>query len=131
MTGSIGSFIRFCVVGLSNTLLGMAVIYLAWAVLGMADVPANMLGYAVGFLWSYVLNRRWTFKSTRPAAASLGQYLLVYVVAYLANLLVLGLARHAIGGQSFLPHVFGAAAYTMLGYLGSRYFVFADRSRAD
>ena len=49
------------------------------------------------------------------------------MTAYGANLLVLFGARDAMGPASFLPHVAGSATYTLIGYLGSRYFAFRNR----
>lgn len=106
---------RFVLVGLSNTLIGMGVIYLAWRGLGLGDLPANMIGYGIGFVWSYGLNRLWTFQDSG---------------AYLANLLVLFAARRLMGEASFLPHVFGSVAYTVLGYLGSRFFAFRQQANS-
>lgn len=121
------SLFRFILVGLSNTLIGMGVIYFAWRVLGLGDLPANMLGYAIGFVWSYSLNRLWTFQDSGAMGRSFGRFALVCAVGYLANLLVLFTARRLMGEASFLPHVFGTVAYTALGYLGSRFFAFRQQ----
>ena len=121
---------RFLLVGLSNTLIGMGVIYFAWRVLGLGDLPANMLGYAIGFVWSYGLNRLWTFQDSGAMGRSFSRFALVCAVAYLANLLVLFTARRLMGDASFLPHVFGSVAYTALGYLGSRFFAFKPQPNA-
>jgi putative flippase GtrA len=130
MTGSVQRLLRFGIVGLSNTLLGLGVIYVCWRFLGMGDVPANMTGYVVGLLWGYTWNRRWTFRSARPARQQFGRYLLLCLCAYAANLGVIGIARHVLGDQSFFPHVAGTVFYTALTYLGCRHFVFAESSEA-
>jgi putative flippase GtrA len=122
------SLFRFVLVGLSNTLIGMGVIYIAWRFLGLGDLPANMLGYAIGFVWSYALNRLWTFQDSGAMGRSFGRFALVCAVGYLANLLVLFTARRLMGEASFLPHVFGTVAYTVLGYLGSRFFAFRQQA---
>ncbi len=121
---------RFVLVGLSNTLIGMGVIYLAWRGLGLGDLPANMIGYGIGFVWSYGLNRLWTFQDSGAVGRSLARFALVCAVAYLANLLVLFAARRLMGEASFLPHVFGSVAYTVLGYLGSRFFAFRQQANS-
>jgi putative flippase GtrA len=118
------SLFRFVLVGLTNTLIGMGIIYFAWRVLGLGDLPANMLGYGIGFVWSYGLNRLWTFQHSGAMGRSFGRFALVCAVGYLANLLVLFTARRLMGEGSFLPHVFGTVAYTVLGYLGGRFFAF-------
>ena len=37
-------------------------------------------------------------------------------------------ARGAMGPETFLPHVAGSITYTVVGYLGSRYFAFKKMS---
>ncbi len=52
--------IKFGLVGVGNTAFGLTVIYLCKAA-GMADVPANVAGYACGLILSFQLNKAWTF----------------------------------------------------------------------
>lgn len=118
------SLIRFLIVGVSNTAIGMSVIYLAWKVMGLGDVVSNIAGYAIGFLWSYMANRLWTFRDRSAAVRSFILFLLVCAVAYAANLAVVLGSRKLLGEGSFLPHVAGMAVYTAVGYLGSRFFAF-------
>lgn len=118
------TFLRFVLVGISNTLIGMSIIYFAWRFLHLGDLFSNMLGYAVGFVWSYAMNRWWTFQHSGPVSQSLARFVLVCACAYCANLLVLFALRHEMGQASFLPHVAGMVVYTIMGYLGSRFFAF-------
>lgn len=125
------SLFRFALVGVSNTLIGMGVIYFAWHTLRLGDLPANLLGYVIGFLWSYAINRLWTFHDSGSIRRSFTRFALVCAAAYAVNLLVLFATRSVIGEASFLPHVFGSFAYTALGYLGSRFFVFEHQAISD
>jgi putative flippase GtrA len=60
-------WLRFVVVGAVNTLLSWSV-YAALEHVGVPYLLASGLAFAVGALNSYVLNRRWTFRSRgRPA----------------------------------------------------------------
>jgi putative flippase GtrA len=124
------SFFRFVLVGISNTAIGMSVIYIAWHTFRLGDVLANVLGYLIGFLWSYGINRLWTFRDNGSVARSFTRFALVCAAAYAANLFVLLGTRSVIGEASFLPHVFGAVTYTVLGYLGSRFFVFRHEGKS-
>ena len=82
------------------------------------------LGYSVGFLWSYAVNRRWTFQHRGPVPQSFTRFALVCGFAYAVNLAVLALARAALGADTFWPHVLGMAAYTTVGFLGSQFYAF-------
>lgn len=116
--------VRFALVGVVNTLVGMGVIFIAWHFLGFGDLAANLLGYAAGFLCSYSLNKLWTFSDRGAVGRSLWRFALVCAVAYAANLIVLFGTRSAMGPETFLPHVMGSLTYTVTGYLGSRFFAF-------
>lgn len=118
------TFVRFALVGVANTAVGMGVIFIAWYFFGFSDLAANLLGYAIGFVCSYGLNRLWTFSDRGPVRRSLWRFALVCAVAYAVNLLVLFSMRSLMGPASFLPHVAGSIAYTIVGYLGSRFFAF-------
>ena len=122
------SLFRFLLVGVSNTIIGMGIVYIAWRFFGWADVPANAFGYLIGFLWSYGMNRIWTFNDSGSVTRSFYRFALVCAVAYAVNLLVLLAARNVIGDASFFPQLFGAVAYTTLAYLGSRFFAFRRSS---
>lgn len=120
---------RFVLVGLSNTLLGLLVIFACKALLGIADAAANLIGYALLIGLSFVLNRRWTFEDRGHPGKSLLRFLLVLAVAYVANLGTT-LAAIGLGVDSYLAHVLGIGPYTVIGYVGSRLFVFTA-PRAD
>lgn len=119
--------LRFLLVGLSNTFVGLSTIYLASRFGGLNDWLSNALGYVVGFIWSFAINRRWTFKAQGSVSGHLRRYLLVFVVAYAANLAVLLIARSILGSETFASQICGMATYTVIAYLGSRHFVFAHR----
>lgn len=126
MSISIQSLIRFSLVGISNTLLGLGVIYIAWDVFGIGDITANILGYVTGFIWGYMWNRSWTFSAPSKSIHSFWRYAFICVLAYSANLATLGILRNMLGSSSFLPHVAGALVYAGLSYVGSCYFAFSS-----
>jgi putative flippase GtrA len=53
--------VKFAVVGVANTVVGLAAIYLCKWLLGFNDALANITGYTVGLIISFLLNRGWTF----------------------------------------------------------------------
>ncbi len=55
--------IRFILVGVINTLAGLSVIYAAMYFFDFGIKSANMIGYLVGLIISFTLNKKWTFKN--------------------------------------------------------------------
>jgi len=55
-------FVKFGIVGISNTLLTFAVYTLLLKVFGVWYLAASAIGFGAGTVNSFLLNRRWTFR---------------------------------------------------------------------
>jgi putative flippase GtrA len=116
--------IRFGLVGVCNTLFGLAVIYLCKAV-GMADVPANVAGYACGLILSFQLHKSWTFGASGKGRAWLAiGFVGAFVIAYVGNLAVLVFLLNVVGVNSYLAQAVSLLAYAIVFYFLSAFFVF-------
>jgi putative flippase GtrA len=116
--------LKFLLVGLGNTVIGLSVIYLLKGLAAFGDGAANIGGYAVGLATSFTLNRNWTFRHPGAALPSALRFTAVFAAAYLANLgIVLTLVeRFAVNG--YVAQIMGIPPYTVIFYFGSRYFAF-------
>lgn len=121
------SVVKFLLVGVANTLIGLTAIFLAKWLLGMADVPANVLGYGIGIGVSFYLNRSWTFRHGGPVWPALARFLLVTGVAYASNLVVMLAALNTWDEDGYFAQSLGVFPYVAISYLGSRYFAFSRR----
>jgi putative flippase GtrA len=126
MRARIEEAVRFVLVGIVNTFVGLSVIYLLkWSV-ALGDVGANAVGYVVGLAVSFVLNRNWTFRHSGKVMPAVARFVMVFAVAYAVNLAtVLTLIKLA-GVNAYLAQALGVPPYTILFFLGSRYFAFRD-----
>lgn len=115
-------FLRFCVVGVANTLLHLAVVYTLVEVLGLLPTMANVLAFIVANLFSFLVNSRWTFQQ----AAGLQRYSRFLVVSLTG--LVLSWLCVALAGQLGVHYMLGViasvGAVAVSGYLLNRRFVF-------
>jgi putative flippase GtrA len=116
--------VRFVIVGGINTTVGLLTIWLLKWLGGLSDFTANLGGYALGVCVSFLLNRSWTFSFKGAWLPSIARFLVVVAVAYLANLGVVLLLAQKFGVNGYLAQMFGVPPYTILFYLGSRYFAF-------
>ena len=55
-------FIKFSIVGISNTVVSLVSFYLLFEFLGIYYIFASTIGYFMGLANSYFWNLRWTFK---------------------------------------------------------------------
>lgn len=125
------TFIKFLLVGVVNSSVGLAVIYACKWFLGLGDVPANMAGYAVGLMVSFVLNSRWTFRYRGDIWPAVVRFLFVFLVSYLINLFVVLLLIDSFTVNSYLAQAIGVPFYTLTFYAGSRWLTFRDTASSD
>lgn len=114
---------RFLTVGVVNTLITLAVIYLLMH-LGADYRVANAVGYLAGFIISFVLNRNWTFTHEGHWLASFARWIVVAAVSYCGNLATVVMLHRWLGVDTRLAQLGGMPVYTALSYAGSRYFAF-------
>jgi putative flippase GtrA len=118
----IGQLSRYALVGVLNTSIGLSLIYAAMFS-GLGDLASNFIGYAAGFAVSYCVNSIWTFQS-RPSGANAARYALLTAIAYLLNVAAVFISRDYFGLDRYIAQLLGVAAYTTLGFVGSRFYVF-------
>lgn len=114
---------RYLAVGVVNTSVGLSLIYAAMY-FGAGDLIANFLGYSVGFVISYLANSVWTF-SERLSKKNAVKYLCLMGLCYVANITVMTFTRDVLNFNSYLAQFCGVCTYTLCGYLGARFYVFA------
>jgi putative flippase GtrA/glycosyltransferase involved in cell wall biosynthesis len=118
--------IRFVLVGIVNTLVGLAAIYSAMYFFRFGYLTSNAFGYGVGIILSFVLNKRWTFNNTERIAPTLVRYLLVIALAYIANLETFVFANSNMQIDPYLAQAIAVFPYTLIVFAGSRYFAFRE-----
>lgn len=117
-------FFRFLLAGIANTVLGFAVIFGCMYLGGLTPELSNFVGYMVGLLVSYFLNRYFTFKSTQRCSTEFVRFALVYLTAYSANLAMLVVLVRGLGMHAALSQVFAVVVYVGTVYLLNKHFVF-------
>lgn len=72
--------IKYGIVGVSNSLITLIVIYLCNEVIGMKLMLADVIGYIAGLINSFIWNKNWVFKSHNKR---LHREALLFVVGFL------------------------------------------------
>jgi putative flippase GtrA len=83
------TFGRFLVVGGISTSVHYLVLAAVVELLGRSAVFGSGVGFAVGAVVSYLLNRRHTFRSDAPHAQAVVRFVLVLAVGLALNLLLM------------------------------------------
>ena len=130
-------FLKFCAVGVVNTLVGTAVMYGLYNLAHCGYWFASAMNYVVGSVVSYFLNKYFTFKSRKQSWQEVARFALniavCYLVAYglakpLVRWIFSGLSETASDNIAMLG---GMVLFVGLNYLGQRFFAFKDAGKED
>ena len=78
--------IRYFIVGLSTVLIDFF-IYIFLSNFLIIEI-SKTLSFLTGSLWSYQLNRLWTFKNIKPKLSQFINYLVIHISSLFLNVLV-------------------------------------------
>lgn len=128
-------FLSFVLVGVSNTVVGYAVIFFCLNVLEWGYLMSTLLGYVIGFINGFWLNRKYTFQNRERIGQTIWKYLLCFAVSYAASYFA-GLAMADQLADRVNPVsewlsrdnvavIAGAIVFTLTNYVGNKYFTFA------
>lgn len=98
-------FLTFSGVGLVAAIAHYGVLIALVEGVGMAPVIATLWGFLAGAAVSYVLNRRYTFRSDRPHSAAVPRFLAVSTGGFFLNGLVMWVLNENWGVQYLLAQV--------------------------
>ena len=129
-------FLKFCLVGAANTLVGAGVMFLLYNVAYCSYTFSSAMNYVVGSVLSYFLNKHFTFRSREKGPGVVLRFAANITVCWL---LAYGLAKPAMGAllsgtalspqlQGNLTMLAGSGLFVLLNYFGQRFFAFRSRT---
>jgi putative flippase GtrA len=92
--------------------------------LDWSPVTSNSLGYAIVLLVSFALNRTFTFRSTGKHLSELLRFMIVFAVAFGANLITLCTLTDFFSLHKAFSQIVAGILYVAVSYLLNKYFVF-------
>jgi putative flippase GtrA len=117
----------FLVVG-SLTVLIDFVTYRGLVLVGLLNVNwSKGMGFVMGTVFSYFVNRFWTFSNKQQLAGSAWRFAMVYTATLAVNIVLNGLALNLLGELSMavqLAFLMASGLSATLNFLGMKYFVF-------
>jgi putative flippase GtrA len=125
----LGQWLRFVAVGVSNTLLS-TLVFAALFHLGVHYLLASSVAFALGALNSYVLNRRWTFRSRERRAPELARFACVQIVGLGVDLALLSGLVELAGIPHVVAQVLAFPAASVVMFALSRQWAFKSARTA-
>ena len=82
-------FIKYNAIGIINTLITLAVVWVLHQLLDWNLELSNFLGFIAGGVNSYLMNRIWNFKSNNRKRTEVVRFIIVFLLSYALNLATL------------------------------------------
>lgn len=122
-----GQMIKYGVVGVINTLITLAILFVLQNAFGVSYKLSNAVGYIAGFINSFVLNKLWTFRGNINSTFSqFIRFALVFALCYLLQLGFVILLVEAMHMEKNISQLIGMVFYTFIGFLFNKLFTFRD-----
>lgn len=105
-------FIKYCMVGVLNTVVTLSVIYLCKSLLGWNLYVSNATGYICGLINSFLCNKTWVFRTHGRYAREAARFAIGFVICYSLQLWAVMMLTES---------RFGSLEFTILGIVLSGY----------
>jgi putative flippase GtrA len=120
----VAQFVKFGIVGISNTLLFLAVYTLLLKGFGVWYLAASAIGFVVGAVNGFLLNRRWTFSSHVGDALTPVRWGVVQGGGLLLNLGLVALCVESIGMDELVGQAVAIVIVVVVTFAANRAWTF-------
>jgi len=117
-------FVKFGIVGVSNTLLTLLVYTLLLKVFGVWYLAASAIGFVVGATNGFLLNRRWTFREHVGDSLTPVRWAVVQACGLAVDELLLYVLVHDAHLDKVLAQVGATAVVTVCTFFANRAWTF-------
>lgn len=95
-------FIKYNAIGIINTLITLAVVWVLHQLLDWNLELSNFLGFIAGGVNSYLMNRIWNFKSNNRKRTEVVRFVIVFLLSYALNLATLEACAYLLENAAWL-----------------------------
>jgi|SaaInl8_200m_RNA_FD_contig_121_75080_length_9522_multi_5_in_0_out_0_9 putative flippase GtrA len=117
-------FFRFVLVGILNTFIGLSVIFIL-IYFSMNNYLANLVGYLIGLIFSFLLHKNYTFKNkANTINRQMLFFLLVFLISFSINIFILYISLEYY--TKYISQLLAIIAYTTISYLLNKFITFKE-----
>lgn len=138
---NVSEFARFVIVGICNTAIGTATMFICYNFLAMGYWPSSAMNYVVGSIFSYFANKYFTFRSKKKSIVEVlifitnitVCYLIAYGVAKPCVKWICSNSKFSFSGKitDQIAMVVGMGLFVICNYIGQKLFVFRKRTQKE
>jgi len=127
ITQTIGQLVKYGLVGISNTLITLAIIFVFMKLFNFSYIISNAAGFLFGFINSFILNRMWTFKSKNSMGRESIFYILIFAVCYMLQLILLVVLKEKLQIKPEYAQIIAIVFYSILNFSGNKFITFKNK----
>lgn len=119
-------FIKFALVGVSNTLIHLMILYILTEYLYIYYVLASIIGFIIAVTNSFILNTLWTFKQNikEKAGFRYSKFFTISVIAALTNIFLLYFITEFFGIWYILSQIIATFFSLIINFLGNKFWTY-------
>ena len=119
-------FLRFCIVGVSGTVIDFGLTWLCKEVFKIPKFIANAIGFVVAATNNYILNRIWTWGSTNDqVGVEYTKFFVVSLIGLGINTLILYIFNEKLKWNFYLSKDFATGVVMLWNFFANNFFTFA------
>lgn len=115
----------YLMVGVVNTIIGYGIIFYLMNI-GTSPELSNVIGYAIGITFSYILNKIYTFKSKAHPKKEFPKFVVSLLASYGLNFLTLIFCVRVIHINPYVSQIISGAVYAVSGFYFVKIFAFKE-----
>jgi putative flippase GtrA len=124
----VAQFVKFGIVGVSNTLIAFAVYTLLLKVFGVWYVAASGIGFAIGAVNGFLWNRAWTFKGHVGDALTPVRWFVVQGCGLLLDLALVYALVDGVGLDKLVGQAVTTVVVTVITFFVNRAWTFSGHA---
>jgi putative flippase GtrA len=116
-------FILFSLVGVSNTVINF-IVYTILVSFSMPYLLANVIGYGVGMINSYLLNKYFVFQKKQRDSSEFLKFVLVNIITVIVHSILLYYFVSIFGWHKIYSQAFVTMITLVINFLGNKLWTF-------
>lgn len=124
----VSQFLKFAMIGFLNTGIHYLIFLWLFRVVGLYYMLASVIGYCCGLMNSFILNKKWTFKTKGVRKdIEFARFILVNIAALIVNV---GTMKYFVSVLKIAPEFsqIGAIGFSMMtNFVGNKFWTFRSQ----
>ena len=117
-------FVKFVLVGSISTVINYGFFFLLYSTLSLNYIIAAAIGYVIGLLVGFIINKSWTFQAQDKSRNFIFDYLIIYILSLALGMLFLEFLVKQLNLIAEIANILVIGLTTFTNFVGIKFLVF-------